>query len=92
MPESSNSSRKVAFTLTAPQAQSVQLVGDFSGWQEKPVTLKKQKSGVWKATVALPPGRHEYQFIVDGAWLTDPGCAERVGNPYGGENSLRIVT
>jgi hypothetical protein len=24
--------------------------------------------------VALPPGRYEFKFVVDGAWCCEPGC------------------
>lgn len=92
MPEPIKSLKKVNFSLQAPDAQTVELVGDFSGWQQKPVKLKKQKSGIWKATVPLETGRYEYQFIVDGAWRLDPGCPHRAPNPFGGENSLCVVT
>ena len=36
------------FFYSAPEANSVQLVGDFTHWQSKPVNLVKQANGVWK--------------------------------------------
>src|SRR5688572_32367148 len=65
---------KEAFTLFAPEAQSVELVADFTDWERSPVALKKSKDGTWKATVSVDPGTHEYRFKVDGQWRNDPDC------------------
>jgi 1,4-alpha-glucan branching enzyme len=88
---SGNGKRKEAFTLFAPSAGDVQLVGDFTSWQEKPIRLKKARDGTWKATVTLEPGVHEYRFLVDGEWKSDPECTESRPNPFGAENSVREV-
>ncbi len=79
------------FRFTAPNATSVQLVGDFTHWQEKPVAMRKSKGGLWSATVQLPPGTHHYRFLVDGDWRDDPECTVRVPNPFGGHNMVRQV-
>ncbi len=42
--------QKVTFSILAPAARSVQLVGDFSGWEQHPVDLKKLKNGEWTPT------------------------------------------
>jgi 1,4-alpha-glucan branching enzyme len=80
-----------SFAILAPTAMTVQLAGDFTHWQEHPVSLKKDAGGVWRAELELPPGTHHYRFIVDGAWTDDPDCALRVPNPYGGENMVRTI-
>lgn len=79
------------FSITAPAALRVALVGDFTQWQEKPINLIRQESGVWSATVELAPGTYHYRFVVDGEWRDDPDCMLRVPNPYGGENAVRQV-
>lgn len=83
--------RMQTFSFTAPTALSVQLVGDFTHWEEQPIHLKKESGGVWRATVELPPGTHHYRFIVDSQWCDDPECTLRVPNPYGSQNSVRQV-
>lgn len=80
------------FSITALDATSVKLVGDFTHWQEKPIGMAKQEGGVWTATVKLPPGTHHYRFLVDGQWCDDPDCTLRVPNPYGGQNSVLAVS
>ena len=82
---------KQTFSFNAPDALSVQLVGNFTHWQEKPVSLKRQKDGVWRATVSLEPGTHHYRFLVDGQWRDDPNCPTRVPNSFGSENCLCVV-
>jgi 1,4-alpha-glucan branching enzyme len=79
------------FSFSAPEATSVQLVGDFTQWQERPVNLQKGADGVWRTAVNLPPGAHHYRFLVDGEWRDDPECALRTPNPFGGENMTRQV-
>jgi 1,4-alpha-glucan branching enzyme len=83
--------RKQTFTLSAPGALSVQLMGDFTQWQEHPINMKKDADGVWRTTVELPPGTHHYRFSVDGEWHNDPECTLRAPNPFGGENMIRQV-
>jgi 1,4-alpha-glucan branching enzyme len=85
------SERVQGFSFRAPEAISVQLVGDFTHWQEKPISLKKEDGGVWRASVPLSPGEHHYRFLVDGEWRDDPECPMRVPNPFGGQDMMRKV-
>ena len=80
------------FTLKAPHAKNVVLVGNFTEWEKNAIELKHGKNGTWKASVSLEPGKHEYLYIVDGGWHGDPECNERVANPYGGENCIKVVS
>ena len=83
--------KKQTFSITAPIARSVQLVGDFTHWTEQPIALRKEGNGVWQVTVELKPGEHHYRFLVDGQWHDDPACALRAPNPYGEQNAVRKV-
>lgn len=88
--ESGNAGIQI-FSIEAPGAQNVQLAGDFTHWQQEPVTMQKDADGVWHATVELQPGSYHYRFLVDGQWRDDPECALRVPNPFGGQDSVREV-
>jgi 1,4-alpha-glucan branching enzyme len=79
------------FTLTAPAAGRVSLAGDFNNWDPKAMPMRKGADGVWHASVALKPGRHEYRFIADGAWRDDPNAQQRTANGLGSENCVKIV-
>jgi len=83
--------QKVTFSYAAPEARSVLLVGDFTGWQEAPLEFKQDKKGRWKKSVSLPPGRYEYRLLVDGQWRDDPECPTRQLNQFGGQNCVCIV-
>jgi 1,4-alpha-glucan branching enzyme len=80
-----------SFSFTAPTAMSVQLVGDFTHWQQNPINMRKGGDGIWRAAIELEPGPHHYRFLVDGQWQDDPDCILRVPNPYGSEDSVRQV-
>jgi 1,4-alpha-glucan branching enzyme len=83
--------KRQTFSITAPGAMSVMLVGDFTHWQEGAIPMQKKAGGVWMASVELAPGKHHYRFIVDGLWRDDPECTLRTPNPYGSQDSVRQV-
>jgi RNA polymerase-binding transcription factor DksA len=80
--------RRCQFTLEAPTADRVAVTGSFNGWSLDGEPLARGRRGVWKATLLLPPGRHEYRFLVNGQWQDDPACTERVANSFGTENCV----
>ncbi len=81
--------KRVRFQLEAPAARTVLLAGDFTDWDASPRKMRRASadSHTFVAWVPLPPGTHEYRFIVDGQWMEDPE-AESTPNPYGGLNSV----
>jgi len=83
--------KKAPFEFMAPDAKKVSLAGDFNNWDSSANLMKKDKKGVWKATVTLKPGRYEYRFLVDGNWQNDLSCAGCVPNEFGSQNCVRIV-
>ncbi len=71
-----------------PEAISVGVAGTFNDWDPSRNPMRKDGAGAWKATLTLPPGTHEYRFVVDGDWISDPTAAETVDNPFGQTNSV----
>jgi chromosome partitioning protein len=59
------------------------VAGEFTDWEKKAIDMTANKDGSWQASVALPPGRHRYRFLVDGQWQDDQNASERVPNPFG---------
>ena len=84
--------RHMTFSLYAPEAGCVWLAGDFNAWSPDDCPLEKSPEGMWERVVALPPGRYEYKFVVDGLWQNDPRCTVYVPNPFEGENCVLIVS
>jgi 1,4-alpha-glucan branching enzyme len=83
------------FACHAPAAQSVSLAGTFNGWDPSSLPMRIEPGGDWKLAVALPPGRYEFKFIVDGEWSCGPEhdattheCAECVPNSFGTKNRV----
>jgi len=63
---------KVSFYLDHfEDAKTVFLAGDFTEWKAKAVEMKKE-NGVWVCSIYIPKGEHQYKFIVEGIWVTDP--------------------
>ena len=83
---------KIKFEFSAPEAEEVSLAGNFNQWNTQANPMKKDKKGIWKATLSLESGRYEYRFLVDGNWENDPVCSSCVVNEFGGKNCVRIVS
>ncbi len=81
----------VRFVVNFPGAESVQVTGTFCDWSTKGLPLTKRPDGIWECSVDLTSGDHEYRFIVDGKWRSDPNNREIATNEFGEANSLVIV-
>ena len=80
------------FSINAPSAVTVELVGTFTNWQANPVSLGRRENGLWSVTLPLEAGEYRYRFLIDDEWRDDPECTVRVPNPYGSHDSvLRIA-
>lgn len=65
--------QSLTFRLTAPDAQSVKLVGGDLPGVGRGVDLAKGDDGVWTAKIEnVPAGAFRYQYVVDGATMIDP--------------------
>ena len=83
-----SSIREITFAVYEPRAEQVFVCGPFNGWSPSATPLTRKENRDWKATIALPPGRHEYKFVVDGKWKPDPRGVETVPNAFGTLNSV----
>ena len=84
--------RRVKFELSVQPGSQVFVAGTFNNWNPTANSLKDNPgSGHCKTTLVLPPGRHEYKFIVNGEWRTDANCAESAPNDQGSLNSVITV-
>jgi chromosome partitioning protein len=79
----------VVFTMEAPGAERVQLVGDFNGWMTEGSEMQHD-GRFWRKVLPLHPGRYLYRFVVDGQWLTDP-LNNAVEPCPGGYNSVLVL-
>lgn len=79
------------FVLVAPGAQTVSLVGDFNGWDLTATPLRRRGT-VWTIEMPLPPGRHVYSFVVDGAeWVPDATAPRAPDDEFGRASSVLLL-
>ncbi len=78
---------EVRFTLSALQAKSVTIMGDFSAWQKIP--LERTASGNFTLKMKLSSGTYAYGFYIDGKkWVLDPHAHATVPDGFGNYNSM----
>ena len=85
-------SNRVSLEFIKPDAKEVCVAGSFNEWKPETTPLSLKGNGHWVGNLAVKPGRHEYLFVVDGQWMPDPNARETVQNPFGGKNSVLIVS
>jgi len=83
--------KKIEFSLHAPQAKDVCLLGDFNKWNGKKHNFKKGKLGTWKKSLMLFPGTYEYKYSIDGSWQEDPENSQKCVNVFGTYNNVITI-
>ena len=83
---------RIRFSIRAPAAARVSLVGDFDRWD--PAALPMQRAGdgeTWTLDVHLPPGRHVFAYAVDGDLKIDPTAPRAIEDDFGVPSSVVVV-
>jgi 1,4-alpha-glucan branching enzyme len=83
---------RISLELVKSEAKEVYVAGSFNGWVPQKSPLSPAGNGRWVGDLSIGPGRYEYLFVVDGQWLPDPKARETVDNPFGGKNSVLLVS
>jgi 1,4-alpha-glucan branching enzyme len=84
---------RVTFALPATiWADTVHVVGDFNGWNERATPLRLTETA-WMTTLELEAGReYQYRYLLNGnEWHNDWHADRYVPNAYGGDNSVVIT-
>ena len=84
---------RVRFSVSAPSAKQVSLVGDFNRWNPAAVPMRRRSGGgdIWIAEVRLEPGRHVFAFSIDGALRADSAAPRAVEDDFGVPGSVVVV-
>ncbi|HEU4588364.1 MAG TPA: glycogen-binding domain-containing protein [Gemmatimonadales bacterium] len=75
--------------IRAPAARSVDVAGDWNGWQ--PVSATRAGNGVWYADIAVPPGEYRYAFRIDGKQWRVPDGVIATDDGLGGKSAWLSV-
>jgi 1,4-alpha-glucan branching enzyme len=62
---------EVEFRFYRADAKRVAVAGDFTGWQDQPITMRPEGNGWWVARVTLDAGEYRFRYVADGQWFTD---------------------
>ena len=89
--EAGSHSGCVCLELTHPTAQEVCIAGSFNEWHPSATPMIRLDDGKWAKELALPRGRYEYRFVVDGVWVDDPAATELIPNSFGTANAVLVV-
>lgn len=82
----------VRFSVVAPQAARVSIVGDFNHWNPTSLPMRRSSDGrTWEVDVRLPAGRYSYAFLIDGTLAPDPDAPRGSGDDFGTPNSVLMV-
>lgn len=75
------------------EARNVSVIGSFNNWRaERSVMWFSSEAGAWILEAQLPPGDHEYLFLVNGEKLVpDPLAPMTTDDGFGNRNSILFV-
>jgi 1,4-alpha-glucan branching enzyme len=81
------------FTLSAPDAKTVCVVGSFNGWVKGTMPMKRAGDrGLWVTEVTLRPGEYTFMYVVDdNEWMVPPLAEDFVMDGFGQTNGVVIV-
>jgi hypothetical protein len=79
-----------ALLLPVSNATDVSVAGSFSSWDPIPLS-DDDGNGLWGVSVVLPPGRHEYAFIINGRWWGHDPLADGYVRSFGDYSSVRYI-
>jgi cyclomaltodextrinase / maltogenic alpha-amylase / neopullulanase len=79
------------YRATNPDVKSVQVAGQFNGWNSASHPLEQTGPGFYELFVRMPAGSHPYKLVVDGEWVLDPANPEKLDDGTGNENSVARV-
>ena len=82
--------KKISFSIDAPYASKVMLVGDFNNWDHKANLFTKEKNAI---TIELEVGKeYQFRYCIGAVWLNESEADKHVLNPFGdSENSIVVL-
>jgi len=83
---------KVKFTFKVENAETVEILGLNSDWQNS-IIMSKKKDGSFTCDVSLPKNtQHEFKYRVNETnWFNEPEADSQNPNIFGGSNSVIVI-
>ena len=83
---------KVKFSFKVENAETVEILGLNSDW-ENSIVMSKKKDGTFTSEVSLPKNsQHEFKYRVNETeWLNEPEADSLSTNEFGGQNSVIVL-
>jgi hypothetical protein len=83
---------KVKFSFKPENAETVEILGLNSDW-ENSIVMSKKKDGTFTCDVSLLKNtEHQFKYRIDeNEWVADPEADKLVTNEFGGINSVLVV-
>jgi hypothetical protein len=83
---------KVKFSVKPENAETVEILGLNSNW-ENAIVMSKKKDGTFTSEVSLPKNsQHEFKYrINETEWLNEPEADSQASNDFGGVNSVIVL-
>jgi len=80
---------KVKFTATFENAETIEILGLNSDW-ENSVVMSRKKDGSFTCDVSLPKNtQHEFKYLVNETiWFNEPEADSENPNIFGSRNSV----
>jgi 1,4-alpha-glucan branching enzyme len=86
------SGQVVHVKFSQPTASTVAIAGTFNDWRPEATPMISMGEERWLKKLVLAPGTYEYLFVGDGKWIVDPLAERTMPNPFGGLNSVLIIS
>lgn len=80
--------KRITFRYTGDPGRDIRVTGTFNEWSESRQMADLDGDGHYELRMFIPPGQHEYKFLVNGEWHIDPDCTNWVPNEHGTLNSV----
>ena len=82
---------RVTFTLPAHvHAETAHLYGEFTGWEDSPLSMIKGEDESFSIEVSLNAGKeYRFRYLLDGKrWENDWAADDYVSNAFGTQDSV----
>lgn len=95
--QTGNSQCQVTFSLPVEitnGAKSIQVLGDFNGWNPQQAPEMKKVKNTYSAQLQLETGAvYQFRYLLDGqTWINDAQADRYVAGPFGAENGVVDLT